>query len=101
MQALQILVTALLVFSRTALGGAFTEPPVDSPDYTRTYEFGQIVFITWNQTASDWPLVHLRLDPVSATDTPEYAVTYATLIGLSFSLFSHVYFVLVPCHQQF
>jgi hypothetical protein len=89
MQALTILAIALLVFSPNAAGYSFTEPPVDSPDYTGTYELGQIVFVTWNQTASAWPLVHLRLDPLSATDVYEYGVTYATLIGLSLSNFNN------------
>ena len=81
MQSLCIVVTALLLFTCTALGYAFTEPPVDDPDYTRTHELGQTVFVAWNQTASAWPRVHLRLDPLSAIDVPEYAGTYATLIG--------------------
>src|ERR1700761_8064165 len=66
--------------------GAFTEPPVDNPDYTRTYEIGQVVFITWNIS---WPRVHLRLDPLSSTDNFLYGVTYAVLIGLFLPISVH------------
>lgn len=95
MQNLRIVITALMLFARTVLGGAFTEPPVDSLDYTRTYALGQTVFVTWNQTASAWPWVHLRLDPVSAADAPEYGVTYATLISLSLPIYIYPSFTLL------
>jgi hypothetical protein len=61
--------------------GAFIEPPFWEPDYTRTYELGSTVGVSWNQSASVWPRVHLRLDPVSAGNAKEYAVTTAILIG--------------------
>jgi hypothetical protein len=95
MQRLQIVITVILLFTGTALGQtySFTEPPVDSPDYTRTYALGQTVFVTWNYTASVWPLVHLRLDPLSATDAFEYGVTYATLISLSLPIY--IFFTLL------
>jgi hypothetical protein len=89
MQNLRIVISAFILFARIVLGNSFsfTEPPVDSPDYTRTYGLGQTVFVSWNQSASDWPLVQLRLDPVSATNAPEYGVTYATLISLSLAIY--------------
>ncbi|KAF4634291.1 hypothetical protein G7Y89_g3823 [Cudoniella acicularis] len=61
----------------TTTGYAFTEPPVDNPDYTRTYVLGQTISITWNQTA---PRVHLRLDPLSSANIWEYGITYAILL---------------------
>lgn len=91
MQNLRIVITALVIFARTVLGYAFTELLVDSADYTRTYTLGQTVFITWNQTVSAWPRVHLRLDPLSETNAPEYGVTYAILIGLSLPIYIPLY----------
>jgi len=47
MQRLQVIATAILLFTRISiiLGYAFTEPPVDDPDYTKTYTLGQTVFV--------------------------------------------------------
>lgn len=77
---LALLIHCHILGTRKAKCKIFESLLLRSADYTRTYTLGQTVFITWNQTVSAWPRVHLRLDPLSETNAPEYGVTYAILI---------------------